>query len=111
MKMSNLFPSPYFKASDLSSGAITLKIKSVDLETMGNGEKKPVLYFIGQDKALVLNKTNGHVIESLYGDDTNGWAGRSIQLTASTTEFGGKIVGCIRLRPSARDDLKEAEFV
>jgi hypothetical protein len=51
------------------------------------------------------------VIESLYGDDTNGWAGRSIQLTASTTEFGGKIVGCIRLRPSARDDLKEAEFV
>jgi hypothetical protein len=110
MKMSNLFPSKYLKASDIE-GSATFKIKSVDVEKMGDGEVKPVLSFVGQDKALVMNKTNGNVLVSLYGDDTDEWTGQKIQLVATTTEFGGRVVDCVRLRPvPASDELKKAEF-
>ena len=69
-----------------------------------------MLHFVGQEKALVLNRTNGRVVEALYGDDTDDWTGCPIRMVAATTEFGGRAVDCIRLRPSTCDDLKEAEF-
>jgi hypothetical protein len=110
MKLSNLFPSPYFKAVDLADGSVTLKIESTKLEKMGDGESKPVLRFVGQEKGLVLNKTNGNMLCKLYGDDTDDWVGRLVQLTSMTTEFSGKVVDCIRLRPPLASDELKAEF-
>ena len=110
MKMSTLFPSAYFKASDLGDGPTILKIESIKLEKMGDGEHKPVISFTGQSKGLVMNRINGNVLVRLYGDDTDDWIGKKIQLIATVTEFGGKTVDCIRLRAPAREDLNKAEF-
>jgi len=35
----------------------------------------------------------------LYGTDTEDWVGQRITIFATTTEFGGKTMDCIRVRP------------
>ena len=111
MKMSELFPSKYLKAYDFVGGAKTLKIKGVKIEEMSDGKEKPALTFFEVDKSLVLNKTNGNVLVNLYGDDTDTWCGKPIQVFATSTDFAGKVVDCVRLRPAPQaEELKKAEF-
>jgi hypothetical protein len=60
---------------------------------------KPVVYFRGKEKGVVLNKTNSNMIATLTGSrDTDDWAGCQIRLYATTTEFGGETVECIRVK-------------
>jgi hypothetical protein len=33
-----------------------------------------------------------------YGDDSDAWPGRVVAVYATTTQFGGKLVPCVRLR-------------
>lgn len=65
--------------------------------------KKPGVSFKGEPKKLALNKTNGKMIAKLYGKDTEHWAGQMITIYATTTEFGGEIRDCIRVRPRRPD--------
>lgn len=64
----------------------------------GRKSKKPVVSFVGKAKKLALNKTNGKTIASLYGSDTDGWAGKWITMFPTTTNFGGETVECIRVK-------------
>lgn len=61
--------------------------------------KKPMVSFVGEVKKLALNKTNGRAVAALYGTDTDAWVGERITIFATTTEFGGETVDCIRVRP------------
>jgi hypothetical protein len=103
MKIGAAFPSKYVKASDLPDGQfIPVTIASVVIENVaGDGQAetdKPVLYFSGKEKGLVLNKTNSSEISAAYGDETDDWAGKKILLYAATTPFNGKTVPCIRVK-------------
>lgn len=69
----------------------------------GKKNKKPIVSFVGEKKKLALNKTNGKTIAKLYGTDTDNWKGKWIKLFATTTEFGGETVDCIRVRPHVPD--------
>jgi hypothetical protein len=100
MNIDDLFPSKYVKASDLNDMPLTLTIAGVRTEMMNDGTPKATLHFTN-GKPLVLNVTNKNCLKSLYGSDTDGWSGKPIQLVATTTEFGGKVVDCIRLRAPA----------
>jgi hypothetical protein len=57
-----------------------------------------VLYFVGHQRGLVLNVTNGLAIASLYGDETDAWRGRWVTLYPTTCQFGNRMVDCIRVR-------------
>ncbi len=61
-------------------------------------EVKPVLYFDGGRKGLVLNKTNAQAIAEDYGDDTEAWTGREIVLFIQKVTFQGKLTPAIRVR-------------
>lgn len=99
MKMSEAFPSPYVQAHELQGRDVKVQIHSVTMEIVGNPpENLPVVHFANTKKSLVLNKTNGNTIAALHGDDTDLWNGKEVTLYATTTEFGGKIVPCIRVR-------------
>ena len=102
MNFDEMFPGKYLKASDLGLEPRNARIDSIETEKMGDGEHKPVIYFKGSDRGLVLNKTNGSVLRDLYGADTEDWLGQPIALVAATTDFQGKVVDCIRLRPPAK---------
>ena len=109
MKISGAFPSNYVKASDLNGKPWDMKIRTVAMEDLGQGndkESKPVLYFDGAQKGLVLNKTNATNIAKSYGDDTGNWTGKDIQVFPTTTEFKGETVDAIRVRvvPEAQSE-------
>ena len=104
MKISEEFPSQYLKASDLQGREVRVTMANVEREKIGQ-DNKPVLYFKGKEKGVVLNKTNAATIGNAYGDDTEDWYEQPLILFAIKTDFQGKIVDAIRCRiPTAKDN-------
>jgi hypothetical protein len=98
MKIGAAFPSKYLRAADLD-GEVTVRIRDIKMEDIaGDGVPKPVLFFGGSDKGLVLNKTNANAIIDLVGtDETDQWKGKRIALYATKVDFQGKRVDAIRV--------------
>jgi hypothetical protein len=94
------FPSNYLKASDLKGRSIVVTIDRVEFEAVGQKkELKPVIYFIGKEKGIVLNKTNAMKIMQLTESPvTEEWKGFAIQIYPSETTFQGDVVDCIRMK-------------
>jgi hypothetical protein len=67
----------------------------------GRKSKKPFVKFQGKEKKLALNKTNGKAIATMYGTDTDAWAGKPIALYTTTVDFEGEAREAIRVRPRA----------
>lgn len=100
MNINDAFPSNYLKASDLGDRQPVVTIDRVEIEPIGRDrEMKPVLFFHGKQKGLVLNKTNSKKIAEIAGSpDTDDWAGVAVVIYATETEFGGETVECIRIK-------------
>jgi arabinogalactan endo-1,4-beta-galactosidase len=96
MRISAAFPSQYLKAADLLGKRVKVVMSHVAMEDIG-GDHKPVLYFIGKEKGLVLNKTNANNIAGQYGDDTDHWSGQTIELVETMVDFQGRTVPAIRV--------------
>ncbi len=94
------FPSKYVCAEDLQGEVVPVTIARIELEEMpnGDGERKPVLYFGGYHKGMVLNKTNAKRIAQMYGSDTDGWIGHEILIYPSEADLRGETVPCIRVK-------------
>lgn len=103
MNIDSAFPSNYLKASDLGDKSPVVTIDRIEVEPIGRDrEMKPVIYFQGKDKGLVLNKTNAKKIAELTGSkDTDDWSGCQIRIYATETEFAGETVECIRIKAAA----------
>lgn len=106
MNINTAFPSKYLKADVDVTDDLLVTIKSVKMESIGQGAKselKPVVYFNEADKGLVLNKTNAKMIGKIAkSDDTDDWRGVKIRLIATEVEFQGDIVMGIRVREAKR---------
>lgn len=97
MRISTAFPSNYIKAADLQGQNVTVVIDRVAVEEVGDGHK-PVLYFQGHEKGMVLNKTNSNNIAQAYGDETDDWIGAEVVMFPAMVDFQGKSVEAIRIR-------------
>ena len=102
MDVAEMLKGDFFKADDLrASGPRTLKIAEVKKEMVGQGaeaEEKPVVYFIGSDQKLVLNKTNTRKLAELFGGTTDEWQGAEVELFQTQTQMSGKEIDCVRVR-------------
>jgi len=116
-----LFPNEYIAAADLIDAqkktgedgvVLTISRVSIDsLKTNRGSEKKPVVWFVemerrhekgkGENKRLVLNKTNAKTIAKLYGYETNEWKGKRIILYPTQCEAFGETVDCVRIKDQA----------
>ena len=109
--MDELFPSNYLKAADLDNKTFKVKIDKVVFEEIGQDkQKKPILYFAGVGKGLVMNKTNGTAIAEIHGKATEDWAGKEVELFSRLVPFQGKDVPAIRVRAVAAAVAAEAVF-
>ena len=101
MKFSKMFPSKYLQQGDVEP-PIVVVIKSVTLESIGFGDAaamKHILHFQDGVKSMVLNPTNGNTLKRLYGDESDDWTGKPIEVWYNPdVEMKGSIVGGIRLR-------------
>lgn len=90
-------------AYDLDGREVTVQIEKVFAGELmgekGRKSKKPMIKFVGKDKKLAINKTNGKTIAKLYGKNTEDWEGQFITIYPTTTEFGGETHDCIRVKP------------
>lgn len=99
MNVRALFPSKFVAAHDLCGQDVAVVMAGIKVEKVGaDEEQRPVIYFQGMAKGLVLNRTNARRIEQLYGADTDAWMGKPITLYPSETDFAGETVPCIRVR-------------
>jgi hypothetical protein len=111
MKITTAFPSSYIRAADLQDRNVKVVMDHVKMEDIGS-DHKPVLYFQGKEKGLVLNKTNANTISSAYGDDTDDWVGKELVLFPTVTDFQGRSVDAIRVRkPAAKDGARPVVHV
>ena len=111
MKISEEFSGTYLKAIDLHGKKVRVNIKTVRREEVGQGEDrayKPVVYFEGKEKGLVLNKTNATTIADTLGDDTDDWPGRQIVLFSMKVQFGPKLVDAIRVDVPIEQETADA---
>lgn len=98
-----MFDREYIGSWDLGGRDVTVTIERVEGRTLSNGKqknKKPVVFFVGKEKGLALNKTMGKVVAAMYGTDTKAWVGQKVTLYPTTTTFGSETLDCIRIRPS-----------
>lgn len=103
MDAKTIFPSKYIKAEDLQGKSVTVQIANLEIEQIGkNKDERPVLYFRGKKKGLVLNKTNTNKICDILGSsETEEWFGQMIVLYPTEVEFQGSATLAIRVRAPA----------
>lgn len=95
-----LYPGRFLKASDLKGQRVTVTIGSVDLEEL-EGDKgktvKGVIGFLGKEKMMALNRTNGLCLKSMFGKKVQAWEGKRVTLIPTETKFGAETVDAIRI--------------
>jgi hypothetical protein len=108
MNIDQIYPSKYLKESDLQGRDVTVTIRDVQVVKIGE-DKKPVAFFEGKEKGLVLNKTLLNVIAKVTDSkDTDNWPGKRITLYPTETEYRGDVVACIRVRLRTNDSGQSA---
>jgi hypothetical protein len=101
-----LFDSQYIGAWDLQGRDAVVTIeKIVGADIVGDGgktSKKPLIYFKGKKKPLILNKTNLKALHGMYGTfKTSGLIGKKVTLFATTCRgAAGGTVDCVRIKPT-----------
>ena len=105
MRISSAFPSKYLKASDLDGKQVKVVMSHVEMEDIG-GDHRPVLYFVGKEKGVVLNKTNSNAIAAAFGDDTDNWQNGELVLFEAMVDFQGKTTPAIRCRVPPRKPMQ-----
>lgn len=102
-KVSDLKQSKFLTKHDCGRGVlVTIRgYEQVNVAMQGaEPEMKYVLNFNECEKGLVLNSTNGQLLEQiLKSDDFDNWIGQKIVLyDEPNISFGGKLTGGIRVR-------------
>jgi len=112
MKTSEMFPSKYM-SKDCLSTPIVATVDSTwmeDIKGKSGMQRKPVISFMDESlKPMILNVTNTSMLESLYGDDSDHWRGKQIEIYYDPNVMNGpERTGGIRLRaPSGRAPARQ----
>jgi hypothetical protein len=112
MNIGKAFPSKYLKASDIDEGQqIKVIIDHVKMEAIGSdeSEQKPVCYFVGKEKGVVLNKTSADMLSAQYGQDTDDWKDKDAVIYTVETSFQGKACMGLRVKPVKSATIPKAQ--
>ena len=91
---------PYLKAAHLPSGKIIpATLDRIEFQTVhprpGQEEIKPVMYFQGKQKGLILTSTNQDLLRAAFGVDITASYGKPITLQAIRKTIAGRGVDTI----------------
>ncbi len=103
----DIYGSKYFSVTDLHGEQPRLKIGKVDVAELkdkdGTTKRKFIVYFAGEEKPLVLNKTNAQKLATSFGKDRSNWIGIIVELYAEMTSLGKEGVRLRPLKPGQSD--------
>ena len=115
MKRSEAFPSKYLSQDDVDP-AVRATISGLRIEMLKSEEKgdeqKPILLFREDIKPLILNNTNWTTLEDAYGEDSDLWVGKTVEIYRDpNVMMGKKKVGGVRFRiPQAQAPVQPLSF-
>ena len=115
MKRTNFFQNSgrrYLQPPDIPDGGVRLRIKDCrEVEVGTPPHPKPVVYFHGEPRGLILNATNWDALEALFGPESDGWIGHAIHLFTEPGTYQGKSYVGMRLRAAADANADRAADV
>ena len=111
MKIGDMIESKYLKQSDVGDEVLTVTVKSLKRVNVARDDEEAeyrwTATFNELPKPMVLNVTNLKRLAKALGDDTDVWIGEQVQLYVDhDIEFGGNIVGGLRIRGIQRTAAK-----
>ena len=100
---------PHLKAVHLPAGqTVSVLIERIDFQTVhprpGQEEIKPVMYFKGKQKGLILTNTNQDFLRTTFGDEITACYGQRVTLHPVHKTVAGRDIDTILLA------LPKAEF-
>lgn len=103
-KVSEILSSNWLRKEDLSDpvGGETFCIKKVTEELVGADQQSKWALHWKEAGAMpmLLNKTNLRLCAAMFGDDTDDWRGKLVEVYHDPTiSYAGQLVGGLRLRP------------
>lgn len=114
MKIGDMIESKYLKQSDVPDPVI-VTVQSLKKVNVARDDEDPdyrwTVKFAEYPKSMVMNVTNLKRAAKALGDDTDTWIDQRIELYVDPDiEFGGNVVGGLRLRglkraPRAPDNI------
>lgn len=110
MKIGDMIESKYLKQSDVPDPVI-VTVHALKKVNVARDDEDPeyrwTVKFGELPKSMVLNVTNLKRLAKALGDDTEDWMGKTVELyTDPDIEFGGNVVGGLRLRGLRRTATK-----
>ena len=101
-----MYGSKYLSVPDLKGQRPRRTIGKVEVaelkEKDGSTKRKRILYFEGEDKALVLNKTNAVKLAMAFGKESTNWVSARVELYSEMTSLGKEGVRLQPLRTVAK---------
>lgn len=99
-----LFNPLYLGSHDLEQGkdyTVTIEKIERDVEVIGDGgkkQKKPIIYFKGAPKPMILNSTNSKMIAKILGSKyIEEWTGKSVTIRVVQEKGFGENMDVIRV--------------
>ena len=110
-RVSEVYASPWLRADDLNGKTIKVKIARAGADVIpqadGSEQERIICDFIGKQKRLILNKTQGATLAGIAGDDTDDWTGVEVYLSPQPTN-NGKLT--VAIMPVPSEDGPEGEI-
>jgi hypothetical protein len=104
MKVSTILASNWLKKDDLNDpvGGEVFTIAKVTEELVGQ-DQQPKWALHWKERSvlpMLLNKTNLRLLASMFGDDTDDWRGKEVEVYHDPSiSYNGQLVGGLRVRP------------
>ncbi len=102
MDSRTMHPGKYLKASDFEQPQLwtisALQEEEIQNQQTGKSENKWVIYFVEDDRGIILNITNRLALEEYLGFETDDWLQHQVVIFKGRTQFGSKTVDAIRMR-------------
>lgn len=92
----------YIKPAHLQGAIVPVTIDHIEFRKLhprpGVEETKPVAFFAGKKKSLILTATNQDYLQKTFGDDITASYGKPVTIHAVTKRVAGKDIETIIIR-------------
>ena len=99
---------PYLKAAHLPAGkSVPATVDRIEFQTVhprpGQAEIKPVMYFQGKQKGLILTSTNQDFLRATFGDEITASYGKPVTLRAVHKIIAGRGIDTVIIGQPAQE--------
>src|SRR5262249_7166050 len=91
--------SKYLKAEELVGKTTRVVISRIEDTAFDDRGVKPVAYFEGHERGLVINASNFDILAAAISNNNKDWPGHAILLKGEKVRFKGRLVDSIVVVP------------